>query len=60
MAEQILYKREDGKWGWKLLVSGRIVATDGNQGYSNKSDAEDMIGRIISGEFNDADKTVVE
>ena len=34
MAERILYEREDGRWGWRLKAdNGRIIATDGAQGY---------------------------
>ena len=34
MAERILYEREDGRWGWRLKAdNGRIIATDGTQGY---------------------------
>lgn len=53
-----LYERPDGKWGWRLKVNGRIVATDGNQGYENESDCRKMADRIIGGEFADAKKTI--
>ena len=58
MAERVLYKRQDGKWAWQLLINGRVVATDGGQGYSNESDARSMADRIIAGEFHDAEKTI--
>lgn len=58
MATRLLYKRKDGKWAWNLKVNGRIVATDGGQGYENKADARDMADRIIGGEFEDAEKKV--
>lgn len=38
-AVRLLYVREDGRWAWNLKVTGRNVATDGNQGYENESDA---------------------
>jgi len=57
-AERNLYEREDGKWGWRLKVSGRIVATDGNQGYENEADCREMADRIVGGEFADAKKTI--
>lgn len=61
MAERILYKRSDGKWAWRLEAdNGRIIATDGAQGYENKDDARDMADRIIGGEFKDAKKMIVE
>ncbi|HVX58442.1 MAG TPA: DUF1508 domain-containing protein [Candidatus Saccharimonadales bacterium] len=59
-AKRILYKRDDGKWAWRLRVNGRIVATDGSQGYENKSDARNMADRIIGGEFKDAEKRIIE
>lgn len=57
-AVRLLYKRADGKWAWNLKVNGRVVATDGSQGYENESDARDMAERVISGEFADADRRI--
>jgi uncharacterized protein YegP (UPF0339 family) len=59
-AKRVLYKRPDGKWAWRLVVNGRIVAVDGSQGYENKADAREMVDRIISGQFKDADKRIVK
>jgi uncharacterized protein YegP (UPF0339 family) len=56
MAKRLVFKRDDGKWAWHLEVNGRVVATDGGQGYENKEDARSMADRIIGGEFADADK----
>ena len=58
MAKRVLYKRTDGKWAWRLEVNGRIVATDGSQGYENESDARSMADRIISGEFANAERLI--
>jgi len=55
-AERIVYPRLDGKWAWRLKVNGRIVATDGSQGYENELDARSMADRIIGGEFRNAEK----
>lgn len=57
-AVRLLYKRADGKWAWNLKVNGRIVATDGSQGYENESDARDIADRIINGDFADADRRI--
>ena len=57
MATRLVYKRKDGKWAWNLKVNGRIVATDGSQGYENLADARNMADRIIGGEFAGAEKT---
>jgi uncharacterized protein YegP (UPF0339 family) len=36
------FRRTDGKWAWHAkTANGEIVATDGGQGYENKSDALD-------------------
>ncbi len=40
-------------------MNGRIVATDGGQGYENEDDCREMADRVISGEFEDADKRIV-
>lgn len=57
-AVRLLYTRDDGKWAWNLKVNGRIVATDGGQGYENEADCRRMADRIIAGEFADADKKI--
>lgn len=55
MAERTVYQRPDRRWGWRLTAdNGRIIATDGSQGYENESDARDMANRILDGEFADA------
>lgn len=59
MPERVLYTRTDGKWAWRLVVNGNIVATDGGQGYENEADARDMADRIIGGAFKDADKRII-
>ncbi|NIL86530.1 hypothetical protein RhoFasGS6_03934 [Rhodococcus fascians] len=59
-AQRILFKRSDGKWAWRLVVNGNIVATDGSQGYENKADCRTMADRIIGGEFKDAEKQFID
>lgn len=45
-----IYKRKDGKWAWRVrAANGKIVATDGAQGYERKIDAEDMADRVTGG-----------
>jgi uncharacterized protein YegP (UPF0339 family) len=57
VAIRLVYQRTDGKWAWKLTAdNGRIIATDGSQGYDDESKARSMADRIIAGEFKDADK----
>jgi uncharacterized protein YegP (UPF0339 family) len=60
VAQRVLYKRTDGKWAWRLEAdNGRIIATDGGQGYNNESDARTMADRIISGYYKDAEKMII-
>lgn len=55
MAERTVYQRSDKKWGWRLEAdNGRIIATDGNQGYEKEEDARAMANRILDGEFKGA------
>ncbi|WP_418058465.1 DUF1508 domain-containing protein [Pimelobacter simplex] len=57
-AVRLLYTRADGKWAWNLKVNGRIVATDGGQGYENEADCRRMADRVTGGEFADAEKKI--
>lgn len=57
-AVRLLYNRDDGKWAWRLTSNGRVVATDGGQGYENESDARDMADRVVGGAFKDAQKQI--
>ena len=58
MAERLLFTRSDGKWAWHLSVNGRVVATDGSQGYENESDCRDMADKIIAGHYSEAAKKI--
>jgi len=43
-----MYKRHDRKWAWRLVAdNGHIIATDGGQGYENRSDAMEMATKVI-------------
>ena len=60
MSKRILFTRSDGTWAWRLEAdNGRVIATDGAQGYENESDARSMADRIIGGEFKDAEKRII-
>lgn len=54
MAEEAeLVKRKDGKYGFRLQeANGRIVMTDGGQGYDHVVDAHTMFVRILRGEYS--------
>lgn len=57
MATRVVVERKDGKWGWELKAdNGKIIATDGSQGYEKESAAREMADRIIGGEFKAAEK----
>ncbi|MBS45605.1 MAG: hypothetical protein CMH83_21025 [Nocardioides sp.] len=56
--ERNIYERADGTWGWRLKVNGKIVATDGNQGYENESFCRKMADRVASGFYTPTKKTI--
>lgn len=48
-----VFKRRDGKWAFRVKASnGQIVATDGDQGYENKTDAVDTVTKLIRGDYD--------
>jgi hypothetical protein len=57
--ERILYPRSDGKWAWRLEVNGRIIATDGSQGYEDVAKCRRMADRIIGGYYSETEKKIV-
>jgi uncharacterized protein YegP (UPF0339 family) len=60
MSERVLYTRTDGKWAWRLVAdNGRIIATDGGQGYNNEDDARTMADRVIGGYYKNAEKKII-
>jgi uncharacterized protein YegP (UPF0339 family) len=61
MAKRVLYKNGSGKWAWRLVSdNGNIIATDGGQGYENKSDCREMADSIIAGDYKDAEKRIID
>ena len=47
-----LFKRADGKYGFRVIAgNGQVVATDGGQGYSNKSDARATLEKLLAGDY---------
>ncbi|HEV7757547.1 MAG TPA: DUF1508 domain-containing protein [Acidimicrobiales bacterium] len=48
-----IYKRNDDKWAFRIKASnGEIVATDGGQGYSAKSDAKSTLEKLMRGDYD--------
>lgn len=48
-----LFKRADGRFGFRVTASnGQVVATDGNQGYSAKSDARSALEKLLKGGYD--------
>lgn len=48
-----IYKRSDGKYAFRVKASnGQIVATDGAQGYEDKSDAKHTLEKLLTGAYN--------
>jgi uncharacterized protein YegP (UPF0339 family) len=51
MGELDVYKRNDGKWAWRLVApNGQIIATDGGQGYENRRDCEAVAKAVVRGD----------
>ena len=47
-----IYERADGRWAWRLVArNGRIIATDGGQGYENRADCEQIARAVIGGHY---------
>ncbi len=48
-----VYQRNDGKWAFRVkAANGEIVATDGGQGYSAKSDAKATLEKLMRGDYD--------
>ncbi len=48
-----VYKRTDGKWAFRVKAGNHeVVATDGGQGYSNKSDAKSTLEKLMRGDYD--------
>jgi uncharacterized protein YegP (UPF0339 family) len=63
MADMLVevFKRSDGKWGWHAIAKNRqLVASDAGQGYENRADAEDMMHRVMGGEYAAAGPLVAD
>jgi parallel beta-helix repeat protein len=47
-----LYKESDGTWAFRVKASnGRVVATDGGQGYKAKADARAVLQKLMNGDY---------
>lgn len=43
----VVYQRADGLWDWRLVAgNGEIIATSGGQGYTERNDAVEGVGRV--------------
>lgn len=50
MPDLEIYQRADGRWAWRLRAgNGRIIATDGGQGYENRADCARVADAVVSG-----------
>lgn len=41
-AVRLLYRREDGRWAWRLTSDGQVIATDGTKATRTKA----MLGKL--------------
>ena len=45
-----LYRRKDYKWAWRVVAdNGKVVATDGQQGYERSGDASAIFKKLFPG-----------
>lgn len=44
-----IYTRADDRIGWRRVINGDIVATDGGQGYENYADCQVMAVKLNPG-----------
>lgn len=50
-----IYRRTDGKFAFRVKAgNGEIVATDGGQGYVNRSDARSTLEKLMRGDYDGA------
>ena len=50
MTEFEVYRREDGKWAWRLKAANHeIIATDGGQGYENEDECRRVGASVVVG-----------
>jgi hypothetical protein len=48
-----VYRREDGRWGWRLYcLTGRAIATDGGDGYNDRATAVLCARELLAGELD--------
>src|SRR5579885_747019 len=48
-----LYKGTDGKWTFRVKSSnGRVIAVDGGEGHASKSDARNILQKLLKGDYN--------
>lgn len=50
---------EPERYGWRLVVKGRIVAGDMHQGYSRRADCIQMAEKVTGGHYADATLVVL-
>lgn len=55
-----VYRRPDGKFGWRLVVNGRVIATDHGQGYERRGRALEMAQAVVGGAYVDAEIRIVD
>lgn len=42
-----VYRRTDDRWAWRAIAgNGQVIATDGGQGFENRTDAVDSAARF--------------
>lgn len=57
-AKRVIYRREDGKWSWQLVVGEQVIATDGGEGYENKNQCRASADNVIGGYYRRAERRI--
>jgi uncharacterized protein YegP (UPF0339 family) len=52
-AEVEVYQRGDGNWDWRLTASNGLVLGGSQQGYTERNDAVEGLGRAVDAIVND-------
>lgn len=51
-----VYERPDRKWGWRLeSENGRLIATDGGDGFATANEADSAARRLLYGDYADVE-----
>jgi uncharacterized protein YegP (UPF0339 family) len=48
----VIYRRSDDLWDWRLVAAnGETVSTSGGQGFTERNDAIEAVGRVFGADY---------